>query len=188
METTKESLEPSWCLLRSTADEPVRIASEWVTSFRKRHGFKCGHFDYSLHPSPIPVVLPAKYASYGFTSPLVFVTIANDLLELLRSDFDANITIGALVAESSDASLEHSSISSTSRVQLRGSPRSYCWKCRICGQLIYSTLGNSYILKRDLPQRKIFLSSHGLVLPKRLADSLRGKRFRHVKIEHLAAR
>jgi hypothetical protein len=170
-------------LLRSTTDNPTNISSEWLDSFRREHGYKCGHFDNSIHPDEI-VCNSIDTSALGFTAILAIDTISQDLYDVLKKGWHHSTVVGRLTTTMGISSTQLS-LSARPLVQLRGDKRSYCWRCKVCHQLIYTPLGRAYILSADANYEAIRVSTHGVIVPHKYLKLLKSHRWIGTKCEPL---
>ena len=173
-------------LLSSADVSHDAIPLEFEKRFLEEHGFPCGHYDFSFVIPRIPLLREKRSAHLWTVSAPLVRLIHNELIEWLSPEIFEGVQFGEVEIVGRGLSKRYRSYWPRKRVRLRSDESSLCWRCDVCGQLLYTIESDViYLLRRDLPEWPVFPVNYGLAVSSEIYDRLRRRKLRKVCIDPL---
>jgi hypothetical protein len=122
---------------------------------------------------------------FGFVDGILYRYLRKDLLDVLSPEALKHLELGSLIDRDGSEIAELRTVWSHKRILLRGGPDSTRWICS-CKQLIYYPMGAWYIMRDDVGDTPIYLTSLGdLLLSAGLYSRVRTQRWKKVAISKI---
>ncbi len=161
------------------------VDPEFQKQFFEEHGYPCGHYDFDYVIPRVLLRRMKRSAHLWGVGELSVDFIHTELIEWLSPEIHEGVQFGEVEVVGRGVSRTYRSYWPKQKVPLR-SEKAYCWRCEVCGQLIYTVMGSQiYLLRRDVPQLSVFRVKFGLVVTAEILERLRTKRLRKVCIDEL---
>jgi hypothetical protein len=172
-------------LLWPMTDEPATPDPDWREHFLDRFGHPCGHFDFRTKLDDLVLSDVGANGALSFVSPGPGNLVHTDLLNALQIGCES-FHFGNVHLTGGREAANLRTYEAVSHVWLRGGPKSYCYRCKTCQQLIYDPMGEWYCINDDVPSEPVFGTHYGgIVVSEEYYSGLSGRRWKGVNVARL---